>query len=239
MSDALSEEAFVRAFTECRDFPHKWPDRLSLSEVDTGEGIPDLILVRLRGKTSQETAQALMALPAGPFLNGSGAVLAELQRRPHTLDYLMRRTGLSIEHVRRSLALLCRLRWATQTERGLFLRSSDASIPDFEITAFEFKLKDVQRALQQAIRYQQFAHSAIVVLPGERETSLRGVSNLVRRATLGSATFDVTTCKVRYCVRPRICSPRSSHAYMHVVGRLIQHMESGDRTAGRRFPRRQ
>lgn len=232
----MKEATFVKTFTECLDLSLKWSDCLLLSEVDTGEGIPDLILLRLRGKTGQEVRQVLASLPATPFLNGSGAVLAELQLRPHTLDYLVRSTGLSREHTRRAVASLCRLGWATQTKRGLFCRSHELVIPNFEITAFEFKLKDVRRAVQQAIRYRQFAHSAVVVLPEERAASLLRISNLVSGATLGSATFDASTSKVRFCVRPRIHRPRSSHAQMHVVGRLIQHMEFGDRSSQRRFP---
>ena len=232
-----SEEVFVRAFEACLYRTPAWADGVFFSEVDTGEGVPDLILVRIVGMTKHEVAQLLNTLPADPFLNGTGAVLAELHRRPHSLNYLAQHTGLTREYVRRAVYFLCRLGWATQTDRGLFVASCERVLPDFEITAFEFKMKDAGRAVQQAIRYRQFAHKAIVILPPQRQASVDAVSELAYKATLGIATFDATSCAVRFSIRPRTKSPRSRHAYMHVLGRLILHIEVGDHSSQRRFPK--
>lgn len=236
MTRWTSEEALVRAFQGCLNCEPSWAEGVFFSEVDTGEGVPDLILVRVPGLKRHEGAEALAALPAEPFLNGNGAVLAELQLRPHTVEYLAVRTGLTREHTLRAIRYLIRLGWATQNDRGLFMASSVRPFPQFEITAFEFKLKDTGRAIQQAIRYRQFAQKAIVVVPSQRLASLSSVSDLASKATLGTATFDMSDCTLKFSVKPRLRPPRSRHAHMHVLGRLIQHIELGDRTSRRRFP---
>lgn len=233
----MSEETFARALERLLQDAPGLADGVLLPEVDTGEGVPDLLLVRVPGVTRQEVAETLARLPAEAFLNGTGAVLSELNRRPHTVEYLVRRTGLSREYVRRAVNYLCRLGWATHAGGSLFLASVERRFPDFEITAFECKMKDTRRAVQQAIRYTQFAHKVIAVLPQRREASVRAVSELASSATLGIATFDMTSGVIHFAVRPRKCPPRSKHAHMHVLGRVIQHIKLGDRSSQRRFPR--
>lgn len=232
----LSEAALTRKFETCFADATGFSDGVLLSEVDTGEGVPDFVFVRALGLKRHELVQMLAELPAAAFLNGTGAVLADLRRRPHTLDYLAQRSGLSRGHAERSVRTLCRIGWASRTDAGSYYLNRPA-FPEIEITAFEFKLKDARRAVQQATRYKQFAQRALVVLPVERETNGRAVAQLASQAMLGIATFDSADCEVRYIVRPVKTPPRSRHAYMHVLGRILQHIELGDRTSGRRFPR--
>lgn len=63
--------------------------------------------------------------------------------------------------------------------------------------AFEGKLKDWRRALQQAFRYRYFADKAIVVMPAENAGA--AVENLeaFRHSCVGLWTFDVATGKIR------------------------------------------
>ena len=63
--------------------------------------------------------------------------------------------------------------------------------------AFEGKLKDWRRALQQAFRYRYFADKAIVVMPCENAGP--AVSNLeaFRHLCVGLWTFDVKTAVIR------------------------------------------
>lgn len=233
----MTEAALTHSFQMCFQDLGGYSDGVLLTEVDTGEGVPDLVFVRAPGLERHELTRLLAELPAAAFLNGTGAVLADLQRRPHTVDYLARRTGLSRDHADRSARALCKIGWATRTETGSYFLSREP-FPEIEITAFEFKLKDTRRAVQQAVRYKQFAQRVLVVMPAGRESSGRGVAQLASQAALGIAMFDAADCLVRYLVRPLKSPPRSRHAYMHVLGRILQHMELGDRTSDRRFPRR-
>ena len=63
--------------------------------------------------------------------------------------------------------------------------------------AFEGKLKDWRRALQQAFRYRYFADKAIVVMP--RENADAAIANLdaFRHSLVGLWTFDVATETIR------------------------------------------
>jgi len=232
LSEATLTHRFEASFQDVPGFS----DGVLLSEVDTGEGIPDFVFVRALGLERHQLMHLLAELPAAAFLNGTGAVLAELQQRPHTLEYLAKRTGLSRAHADRSARSLSKIGWVSRTTTGCYYLNGQP-FPEIEITAFEFKLKDVRRAVQQATRYKHFAQRSLVVLPVGRETSGRAVAQLASQALLGIAIFDSVDCVVRYVVRPVKTPARSRHAYMHVLGRILQHMELGDRTSERRFPR--
>lgn len=230
----MSEEVFAREF---RRYLEKSARDLLMTEVDTGEGVPDLVALRVSGMAKHELAEVLAGLPAEPFLNGTGALLAELNHRPHTADYLSERTGLSVNYIRRAIGLLCQIGWAQKTSRGLFMAVPERPFPDIVVTAYECKMKDARRAVQQAIRYRHFAHRAVVVLPKERKASIVGISELACAANLGVGLFDTSTGTLRLVMRPRKLPPRSPCAYVNVIGKLVIHTQFGDRTSHLRFPR--
>jgi hypothetical protein len=63
--------------------------------------------------------------------------------------------------------------------------------------AFEGKLKDWRRALQQAFRYRYFADKAIVVMPSENAESALANIDAFRHSSVGLWTFDVATETIR------------------------------------------
>ena len=63
------------------------------------------------------------------------------------------------------LRALLRTQLITEQDNATFYLSEKLNIPDVEICAFEFKLKDWRRAFFQATRYRNFAHRVYVVLP--------------------------------------------------------------------------
>jgi hypothetical protein len=63
--------------------------------------------------------------------------------------------------------------------------------------AFEGKLKDWRRALQQAFRYRYFADKAIVVMPLENADSALANLDAFRHSFVGLWTFDVATATIR------------------------------------------
>lgn len=63
--------------------------------------------------------------------------------------------------------------------------------------AFEGKLKDWQRALQQAFRYRYFADKAIVVMPGDNAAPAVANLDAFRYAVVGLWTFDGITGTIR------------------------------------------
>ncbi len=66
-----------------------------------------------------------------------------------------------------------------------------------QLHAFEGKLKDWRRALQQAFRYRYFADKAIVVMPSENAGPAVANLEAFRHSSVGLWTFEVTTGKIR------------------------------------------
>ena len=63
--------------------------------------------------------------------------------------------------------------------------------------AFEGKLKDWRRALQQAFRYRYFADKAIVVMPLENAGAALANLDAFRHSSVGFWTFEVATATIR------------------------------------------
>ena len=63
--------------------------------------------------------------------------------------------------------------------------------------AFEGKLKNWQKALQQAFRYRYFADKAIVVMPLENADAALANLDAFRHSFVGLWTFDVATATIR------------------------------------------
>lgn len=63
--------------------------------------------------------------------------------------------------------------------------------------AFEGKLKDWRRALQQAFRYRYFADKAIVVMPYENADAAVVNLDAFRHSSVGLWTFDAATETIR------------------------------------------
>jgi hypothetical protein len=66
-----------------------------------------------------------------------------------------------------------------------------------QLYAFEAKLKDWQRALQQAFRYRYFADKAIVVMPAGSEGGALANLDVFKHLEVGLWSFDVATGTIR------------------------------------------
>jgi len=78
--------------------------------------------------------------------------------------------------------------------------------------AFEGKLKDWRRALQQAFRYRYFADKAIVVMPYENADAAVANLDAFRHSSVGLWTFDVATETIREHYTPTRVRAFSSEA---------------------------
>lgn len=68
--------------------------------------------------------------------------------------------------------------------------------------AFEAKLKDWRKALQQAFRYRYFADKSIVVLPSENAQAAEAHLETFQHLNIGLWTFDKTSGRIRKCFTP-------------------------------------
>lgn len=86
--------------------------------------------------------------------------------------------------------------------------------------AFEAKLKDWQRALQQAFRYRYFADKAIVVMP--LENAKLAISNLAafKEMQVGLWTFDRSLGAIHECYTPTKLRPFNGEARKKAIALL-------------------
>jgi len=87
--------------------------------------------------------------------------------------------------------------------------------------AFEAKLSDWRRALQQAYRYSYFSDKAIVVLPRSRAGRVLDFLSLFRAIGIGLWLYDATTEQVRKVHTPRRCTAKNPRARATVIGAIV------------------
>lgn len=192
-------------------------DAAVVREFETLAGIPDLVFV----ETSPRGVDLRAELEAsGAPTNGHANVMTCLsRRRPHTIDYIVSRSGLGYGYVRRIVSDLKQAGLAEVTNTGSVILAASYCPPRIRFTAIEFKLSDWRRALSQAVRHQSFADKTLVIMPMSRENSLRQAASTFRDYGVGSAVFDPGSCRVKYIVRPRPRRRVSERIYLDAVGR--------------------
>ena len=221
----LSEASLVDAFLAASG--HEAADRIVLREFGTLAGIPDVVIV----ETAQQGVDLGTELQAARAVtNGHANVMSCLsRRRPHTLGYIVSRSGLGPNYVRRIISDLRQLGLVDECETGSVTLAASYEPPRVRFTALEFKLTDWRRALSQAIRHQSFARRALVVMPVELEEALRRAANTFRGHGVGSAVFDPVARRLSFVVRPKSRRSLSQRAFLDAVGRAASGMSNQQR----------
>ena len=118
----------------------------------------------------------------------------------------------------------CRSRcisWTRKSQSGEFTALSlEKQLSRRQMFAFEGKIKDWRRALQQAFRYRYFADKAIVVMP--QTCSAAALNNLdtFRQAFVGFWTFDTAFSVVREHYTPVRTRAFSAEARLKAIRML-------------------
>lgn len=94
------------------------------------------------------------------------------------------------------------------------------------LTAFELKIKDWRKALQQAYRYSYFADRAVVVLPPETAQRARSELDLFGSMAIGLWSFDTSTGRIRKILNPKRKEARSATARAKAVDLIRQRSRS-------------
>jgi hypothetical protein len=93
--------------------------------------------------------------------------------------------------------------------------------------AFEGKLKDWQRALQQAFRYRYFADKAIVIMPTGNEGPALANLETFRHLEVGLWSFDPTTGAIREHYTPKKVRAMNATARVRAVKLLSGSLNFG------------
>jgi hypothetical protein len=89
------------------------------------------------------------------------------------------------------------------------------------VVAFELKLKDWRKALQQAFRYSYFADQAIVVLPEDVAIRASLYKATFQELGVGLWSFDKKTSEIIHHVQPNRTHARSATARDKALGSLL------------------
>jgi len=90
------------------------------------------------------------------------------------------------------------------------------------MTAFEMKLTDWKKAIQQAYRYSYFADTSIVVLPSGRRAAVLPQIELFKQMDIGLWFFDKKNDTITKTLTPSRNSPRNTVAKEKAVDLLVR-----------------
>ncbi len=90
-----------------------------------------------------------------------------------------------------------------------------------QLYAFEAKLKDWRKALQQAFRYRYFADKSIVVLPEDNAASAESNLETFYHLDIGLWTFDRTSQRIRRRFTPRGISALNRDAREKAISLIL------------------
>jgi len=99
------------------------------------------------------------------------------------------------------------------------------------LLAFETKLSDWKRALQQAYRYRYYADLAVVLLPIQRASRALASIDVFQRLGVALWTFDRSLGVIRKHVLPsqsRPLNPEKRRKALAAIGRCIANLRGGD-----------
>jgi hypothetical protein len=120
------------------------------------------------------------------------------------------------------------LAWQPKPDEGDFSAVSiQRQIARRHLYAFEGKLKDWQRALQQAFRYRYFADKAIVVMPSGNEGPALANLEAFRHLEVGLWSFDAATGAIREHYTPKKVRAMNAAARVRAIKLLSGSLNFG------------
>lgn len=126
------------------------------------------------------------------------------------------------------IADLVWISWARKSQPEEFTALSFAKkLNRRRLFAFEGKIKDWRRALQQAFRYRYFADKAIVVMPHAYSAAALKNLDAFRHACVGFWTFDTTTGVIREHYTPTRIRAFNAEARSKAIRVLISKVNFG------------
>lgn len=147
-------------------------------------------------------------------------IVADLRpRSPRTKSRLLSISGVSRATFQPILRGIVEVGLAKQTRTGSYILGESFPGSSVEFCAFEFKLRDWQRAFYQALRYRAFAHRVYIVMPALRTVRAADQAARFRVFGLGLIEHDPTG-RSRRLVRARKGAPRSRPSFVRGLADL-------------------
>lgn len=189
------------------------------SEIECGQGIPDLIGVPCdwkpspvpwssgSSKVSLKAVSSVLALFAG--------------RRSHTSAYVMAHSGLSEELNDQVVRVLCTAGLIAKSTPDSLKLDCDLSWMESDLWAFELKIHDWRRALFQSLQYRTFASYEVVIMPSSKKSAIARKLEYFESAGIGVVLFDNQSNHEEVLVRARRNRPTSRQQRVFTMYKLL------------------
>jgi len=204
------------------------------TEVPAVFGIPDLTAIRF--DFAAVTARTVAGVR--PLATDAEVRLAlALETHPTTLAELARRSGYSVDYVRRAvLPMLTENGWVTRGDNGDYRRAPASRWVSKRIVTVEAKLRDWSRALGQARRQRLSADAAYIALDMPAVKPIQDSLDRIAAGGIGVIGVDAASGRARVLVRPAtVRSSDSRVGRMLIAERCLEMWQRGERT-GQVYP---
>ena len=202
--------------------PYSESQRLYIRELDGVQGRPDLIVAEVRGLPKQMdigTASKCLASPA------KACILAFLRYGAHRrLTYLERVTGLTKRPLLDHLARLEECGLVNMTNGFNVSLAYPLPWSMVNIAAYEGKLSNWRRALDQAITYRMFSQSVRIVMPSAGARRAKQLSALFKNSGIGLIAIKEGG-QTHVEIPSRNLRPRSRPFYLMAVGIVLKQLD--------------
>lgn len=207
----------LRGRSRFKCFP---PFSAVVPEVSCQQGQPDFIAIT--GKVPRRCdVSSLSKVAKARGTTSIVHVLSLLNHRlPHTISYLVSKSGYSKSTVQRALRTLLKHSLVEQTCTGSYMLSSEWHPPTNELWAFELKLNKWRRGLFQALQCKLYATHVVVVFPPSSKIVLKANLDKFRRLGVGVLLFDPYEHTYSVLQKPRKNSSTSRRHYLYAFSQM-------------------
>ncbi len=120
-------------------------------------------------------------------IHANAMVVAFLHKKQsRTLNYLIKKTGYTKEYLLNIISNLKKENIIIENSFQKFIISENFKFPKLKFNAYELKLKDWKKAINQAVKNTNFAYNSFVVMPNEEAIKINNkYSNIFLNYNIG------------------------------------------------------
>jgi hypothetical protein len=224
MKNTITEKMIAKSFEKIINHPkQRFATKFYhvVKELNGKQGIPDYVVSTSKINFSKKLS---MNDISDSMINRSTACILSFisPTTPHTIKFLLKKSGLSDTILKRGLNKLIIAGLITKTGKSSFKLSPNIKKFNIEFWAFELKINNWQRAFYQALQYKAFAHIVFVVISEKWSHRVEKQISKFRYFNVGLIAIDHQSSKIRIIYRPQKQTPSSRIHYYYAVGKLMK-----------------
>lgn len=214
-----TEDFFVKEFVSCKKARSLFADSSFIEELVTPQGKPDVVVINNSGL--RKINNFFLTHPEVLLSNTNAKIISLLEgggafSMLDIIDVL----ALSKQTLFKSINNLQKSGLICVSLKGLVRLKATTRFPKVKLTSLEFKLADWNGALMQGIKYSSFSELSYVVMPSNKEKTLRKVMHVFSRFNIGVILFDPFRKIVKRITEPLSSRVLFKHQYLDVLSRI-------------------